>query len=88
MYFNDKQNIPPAPGYRDHTHNYDEHPHTHEDLEDAEGPEEVVVFHSINETVHKDEDKIARVLSDNVKVLCWIMTQPKNHKTKVRIHHI
>lgn len=80
----DKQNIPPAPGYRDHTHSYDQHPHTHEELEDAEGPEEVVIFHSNNETFHKDDDIVARDLSEKVKVLCWIMTQPKNHKTKAQ----
>ena len=47
--------------------------HMHEDLEDAEGPR--------NES--NDEDLVARQLSEKVKVLCWVMTQPKNHKSKV-----
>lgn len=35
--------------------------------------------------VHKHEDTSAqRELYDNVRVLCWIMTGPKNHKTKAR----
>ena len=33
--------------------------------------------------VHKEEDIVARDLSDKVKVLCWIATQPKNHAKKV-----
>ena len=48
------------------------------------GPEEIVIFHSSNESIHKDEDIVARELAQKVKVLCWIMTQPDNHKGKVR----
>ena len=48
------------------------------------GPEEIVIFHSSNESIHKDEDIVARDLAQKVKVLCWIMTQPDNHKGKVR----
>ena len=60
------------------------HAHSHEDLEDAEGPNDVVMFHQMNEsTHHKDEDWLARQLAEKVKVLCWVMTQPKNHKSKV-----
>ena len=40
--------------------------HMHEDLEDAEGPNEVVVFHRRNES--NDEDFVARQLSEKVKV--------------------
>ena len=61
------------------------HAHSHEDLEDAEGPDDIVVFHNTNESVyHKDEDGMAKELAEKVKVLCWIMTQPKNHKSKVQ----
>ena len=61
------------------------HAHSHEDLEDAEGPDDIVVFHNTNESVyHKDEDGMARELAEKIKVLCWIMTQPKNHKSKVQ----
>lgn len=61
------------------------HAHGHEDLEDAEGPDEVVLFHEGKESVyHKDEDGMARELAEKVKVLCWVMTQPNNHKSKVK----
>ena len=60
------------------------HAHSHEDLEDAEGPEEVIVFHNGNDSIHREEDGLARELAEKVKVLCWIMTQPKNHKSKVQ----
>ena len=50
------------------------------------GPNEIVVFHNTKESVfHKDEDGIARELAEKVKVLCWVMTQPDNHKSKVQI---
>ena len=59
------------------------HAHSHEDLEDEEGPPDIVMFHNGNESVHRDEDLVARQLAEKVKVLCWVMTQPKNHKSKV-----
>jgi len=62
----------------------DHHAHNHEELENATGPEEIVIFHSSNESIHKDEDIVARDLAQKVKVLCWIMTQPDNHKGKAR----
>ena len=59
------------------------HAHSHEELEDAEGPEEILVFHNTNDSVHREEDGVARQLAERVRVLCWVMTQPKNHKSKV-----
>ena len=53
------------------------------DLPDTDGPDEIVVFHKENESVHKDMDLVARKLAERVRVLCWIMTQPDNHKSKV-----
>ena len=35
-----------------------------------------------NDSLRRDE---ARDLTRKVSVLCWIMTQPKNHKIKVRL---
>ena len=59
------------------------HAHSHKDLENAEGPDEVVEFHKGNSSVHKDEDVVAREMAEKVRVLCWVMTQPANHKSKV-----
>ena len=42
-----------------------------------------VVLHSKDEEAHKDEDDVAGELSEKVRVLCWIMTAPQNHKSKV-----
>ena len=64
-------------------HKIDNHAHSHEDLEDAEGPDDIVIFHNENETLHKNEDNVAKELAQKVKILCWIMTQPANHKSKV-----
>ena len=70
-----KASWPPAParGTNDHSH-----------LEDLEGPKEKVVFHD-DEHVHEGEDVEARQLAEHVRVLCWIMTGPENHRKKVRI---
>ena len=58
-------------------------PHSHEDIDDVDPMDEIVVFHNTSDSVHKDEDILAKELSDKVKVLCWIMTQPPNHAKKV-----
>ena len=59
------------------------HAHSHEDLKNAEGPDEIVVFHNKNESVHEDDDVVARKMAEKVRVLCWVMTHPENHKSKV-----
>ena len=61
------------------------HAHSHRDLEDEVGPDDIVVFHK-NDSVHhhKDEDLVAREMAGRVRVLCWVMTQPENHRSKVR----
>ena len=42
------------------------------------------MFHSKEEEAHRGEDKLAVELAKKVKVLCWVMTGPKNHQAKVR----
>ena len=56
----------------------------HSHLEESSGPKGEVVFHEDGH-VHDGEDKVAQKLAGEVRVLCWIMTQPKNHKKKVTI---
>lgn len=44
-----------------------------------------VGFHASHEGVHAHENKtIAQQLYNDVKILCWIMTTPKNHQKKAR----
>ena len=57
--------------------------HEHSELEEAAGPVTDVVFHSDHEEAHKGEGAVAAELAQQVKVLCWIMTGPKNHESKV-----
>ncbi|KAG7308898.1 hypothetical protein JYU34_006168 [Plutella xylostella] len=39
--------------------------------------------HSADEPAHKDEDRsVADALAQRVRVLCWVMTHPKNHQAK------
>lgn len=66
--------------YDGHKHGDINDPHASHDLIDAAGPENDVGFHQ-----HDHENSsIALKLFNEVKVLCWIMTNPKNHKTKAR----
>ena len=57
-------------------------PFDHSELKGVSGPVREVVFHSKEEEAHQGEDKLA-VTVEKVKVLCWIMTGPQNHQTKV-----
>lgn len=43
-----------------------------------------VKFHEADEDFHKGEDKVAQEMAKKVRVLCWVMTGPKNHQTKAR----
>ena len=60
------------------------HAHSHRDLEYEVGPDDIVVFHKNDSVHHKDEDLVAREMAGRVRVLCWVMTQPENHRSKVR----
>lgn len=58
-------------------------PHTGHDLKDAAGPEQDVGFHGDHEEAHAHENNsLANQLYREVRVLCWIMTNPSNHKKK------
>ncbi|KOB68943.1 Glycoprotein-N-acetylgalactosamine 3-beta-galactosyltransferase 1 [Operophtera brumata] len=44
-----------------------------------------VVEHGRDEPAHRNEDhSVADALAKKVRVLCWVMTQPKNHETKAK----
>lgn len=44
-----------------------------------------VGFHASHEGVHAHENKtLAQQLYKDVRILCWIMTTPKNHQKKAR----
>jgi glycoprotein-N-acetylgalactosamine 3-beta-galactosyltransferase len=58
-------------------------PHFGRDLYDASGPEIDVGFHEAHDDTHFYENTtVAQQLYKEVKILCWIMTNPKNHKKK------
>ncbi|XP_024081569.1 glycoprotein-N-acetylgalactosamine 3-beta-galactosyltransferase 1-like isoform X2 [Cimex lectularius] len=60
----------------------DAHSHTHiEDVEEIVGN---VGEHSDMEDLHKGEDVVAKELAEKVRVLCWVMTSPKNHQKKAK----
>jgi glycoprotein-N-acetylgalactosamine 3-beta-galactosyltransferase len=58
-------------------------PHAGRDLYDAIGPDGDVGFHEANDDTHAYENtSIAQQLFKEVRVLCWVMTNPKNHRKK------
>ncbi|ROT83889.1 putative glycoprotein-N-acetylgalactosamine 3-beta-galactosyltransferase 1-like isoform X1 [Penaeus vannamei] len=65
-------------------HSVENHAHNHEDLENAAGPLGSVSMHSIHEAHHAGESVEAEQLKGKVRVLCWVMTNPKNHEKKAR----
>ncbi|KAI2809785.1 hypothetical protein RDWZM_003040 [Blomia tropicalis] len=67
-----------------HHHDHDLDPHSHGILDFASGPNEKVSIHQHDEKFHKDEDLVARSLASKIRILCWVMTNPKNHKQKAK----
>lgn len=58
-------------------------PHAGHDLYDAIGPDGDVGIHEAHEDTHAYENTtISNQLFNEVRILCWIMTSPSNHKKK------
>lgn len=58
-------------------------PHTGNDLREAAGPEQDVGQHGAHEEAHAHENaSLAHQLYRDVRILCWVMTNPSNHKKK------
>jgi len=47
-------------------------------------PHGPILFNDLDSLHHKGGDKVARLLSKKIRVLCWIMTQPKTLWTKAQ----
>ncbi|KAG5890767.1 hypothetical protein JTB14_016504 [Gonioctena quinquepunctata] len=60
-------------------------PHTSSEMEFMYGPTVDPGSHSDNEEFHIMEDAtVANKLFDEVRILCWIMTGPKNHEKRAK----
>lgn len=80
-YFGDGEGGPSL----DHHHEGHGHAHNGGDLKYLEGPEKDGGQHDMHDQAHAMENaSVANKLYDDVRVLCWIMTNPENHKKKAR----
>ncbi|XP_077553769.1 glycoprotein-N-acetylgalactosamine 3-beta-galactosyltransferase 1-like isoform X2 [Haemaphysalis longicornis] len=53
--------------------------------EEVAAPERLPGSHAPDDEFHhSEEDRVARELRREVRVLCWVMTQPRNHARKAR----
>ena len=68
------------PGH--HAHEGGPDAHSHDELENAAGPDSPVSRHSSDEEAHAGEAEEAKRLAKEVRVLCWVMTNPNNHEKK------
>lgn len=66
--------------YTGHKHTDVNDPHFSHDLLEVTGPELDVGSH---QHIYEN-NSIAEKLYNEVRVLCWVMTGPKNHRTKAR----
>lgn len=57
-------------------------PHSHAAAEEEAGPSKEVSEHGADEDMHRGTDLEAQNLAKEVRVLCWIMTNPANHEKK------
>lgn len=57
------------------------HGHNHEMEEDTRSRPSVI-FNDMEESHHKDSDKVARSLYNKTRILCWIMTSPNTLHSK------
>lgn len=51
-------------------------------MESEAGPSKEVSDHEPDEDMHKGADIEAQSLAKDVRVLCWVMTSPANHRKK------
>lgn len=67
--------------YNGHLHgDVNSDPHASHDLIDAEGPHQAIREHEHNH----DNTTVADKLFKEVRILCWVMTNPANHQKKAR----
>ncbi|XP_052096116.1 glycoprotein-N-acetylgalactosamine 3-beta-galactosyltransferase 1-like [Mytilus californianus] len=60
-------------------------PHSHGEMDHLKGPDESVDWSEAHFHSHAEESsKIAKELEKDVRVLCWVMTNPSNHQSKAK----
>ncbi|RWS05970.1 glycoprotein-N-acetylgalactosamine 3-beta-galactosyltransferase 1-like protein [Dinothrombium tinctorium] len=67
------------------TQRYHSDMHDHRDFDwSQQAPDNLVSQHNDDEPFHRGENVLAKEVEKKVRVLCWIMTSPKNHETKAK----
>lgn len=66
------------PEWRNPISHQDRHSHNEVETYDSE----ISIIKNSDELQHKGEDIVAELLKSKVRILCWVMTAPMNHKKK------
>ncbi|KAK3108481.1 hypothetical protein FSP39_008839 [Pinctada imbricata] len=62
-----------------------ESPHSHGETDHLAGPDQIIDWSHGHVHSHAEEsDEVAKSLQSKVRVLCWVMTNPKNHQSKAK----
>ncbi|XP_035688943.1 glycoprotein-N-acetylgalactosamine 3-beta-galactosyltransferase 1-like isoform X1 [Branchiostoma floridae] len=59
-------------------------PYDHPEVNLSDSPRKALEWTDLDDAHHKGQDKEAQELYDNVRVLCWVMTQPDNLDKKAK----
>ncbi|XP_066303209.1 glycoprotein-N-acetylgalactosamine 3-beta-galactosyltransferase 1-like [Branchiostoma lanceolatum] len=59
-------------------------PYDHPEVNVADSPHKALEWTDLDDAHHKGQDKEAQELYGNVRVLCWVMTQPDNLDKKAK----
>lgn len=60
-------------------------PHSHGEMDQFKGPEESVDWTEAHFHSHAEEsNSIAKQFEKDIRILCWVMTNPSNHQSKAK----